>query len=90
MKTIYCSSAQAPTLRTPENSNVLTIPHMRKLFNCQVGLSDHTMGLGTSIAAVAQGATVIEKHFTLDRKDGGVDSSFSMEPSENDAVSFRD
>lgn len=67
---------------TPANTNVLTIPHMRTLFNCQVGLSDHTMGLGASIAAVAHGATVIEKHFTLRRADGGVDSTFSMEPEE--------
>ena len=67
---------------TPGNSNVLTIPHMRKLFNCEVGLSDHTMGIGTSVAAVAHGATVIEKHFTLNRADGGVDSAFSMEPEE--------
>ncbi|MBC8183892.1 pseudaminic acid synthase [candidate division KSB1 bacterium] len=67
---------------TPENSNVLTIPHMRKLFNCEVGLSDHTMGIGSSVAAVAHGATVIEKHFTLNRADGGVDSAFSMEPEE--------
>ena len=65
---------------TPGNSNVLTIPHMRKLFNCEVGLSDHTMGIGASVAAVAHGATVIEKHFTLSRADGGVDSAFSMEP----------
>jgi pseudaminic acid synthase len=67
---------------TPGNSNVLTIPHMRKLFNCEVGLSDHTMGIGASVAAVAHGATVIEKHFTLNRADGGVDSAFSMEPIE--------
>lgn len=67
---------------TPANTNVLTIPHMRELFGCQVGLSDHTMGLGVSVASVALGATVIEKHFTLNRADGGVDSTFSMEPSE--------
>ena len=67
---------------TPENSNVLTIPHMRKLFKCEVGLSDHTMGIGSSVAAVSHGATVIEKHFTLNRSDGGVDSAFSLEPEE--------
>ena len=67
---------------TPENSNVLTIPHMRKLFKCEVGLSDHTMGVGASVTAVAHGDTVIEKHFTLNRADGGVDSAFSMEPEE--------
>lgn len=67
---------------TPENSNVLTIPHMRALFGCEVGMSDHTMGVGASVAAVAHGATVIEKHFTLNRADGGVDSSFSLEPDE--------
>ena len=67
---------------TPENSNLLTIPHMSKLFGCEVGMSDHTMGIGTSVAAVALGATIIEKHFTLDRSDGGVDSTFSLEPSE--------
>jgi len=67
---------------SPENSNVLTIPHMRKLFDCEVGLSDHTMGIGAAVAAVAYGATVIEKHFTLRRSDGGVDSAFSLEPEE--------
>jgi pseudaminic acid synthase len=67
---------------SPENSNVLTIPHMRQLFGCQVGLSDHTMGVGVAIAAVAHGASVIEKHFTLSRADGGVDSTFSLEPHE--------
>lgn len=67
---------------TPENTNILTIPHMRELFDCEVGLSDHTMGIGVSVASVALGATVIEKHFTLDRADGGVDSTFSMEPAE--------
>lgn len=67
---------------TPENTNLLTIPHLRELFNVQVGLSDHTMGIGASVASVALGATVIEKHFTLSRADGGVDSAFSMEPAE--------
>ena len=67
---------------TPENTNILSIPHMRELFDCEVGLSDHTMGVGVSVASVALGATVVEKHFTLSRADGGVDSSFSMEPAE--------
>ena len=67
---------------TPGNTNILTIPHLRDLFDCEVGLSDHTMGLGVSVASVALGATVIEKHFTLNRADGGVDSAFSMEPGE--------
>lgn len=67
---------------TAENTNILTIPHLRELFSCEVGLSDHTMGVGVSVAGVALGATVIEKHFTLNRTDGGVDSTFSMEPSE--------
>ncbi|MBL0139315.1 MAG: pseudaminic acid synthase [Bacteroidetes bacterium] len=67
---------------TPENSNINTIPHMSQLFGCPVGLSDHTMGIGTSVAAVALGAMVIEKHFTLKRSDGGVDSAFSLEPAE--------
>jgi N-acetylneuraminate synthase len=66
----------------PDNSNLATIPHMRELFQCQIGLSDHTMGIGVAVAAVALGATVIEKHFTLARADGGVDSTFSMEPDE--------
>jgi N-acetylneuraminate synthase len=64
------------------NTNILTIPHMRELFGCEMGLSDHTMGLGVSLASVALGATAIEKHFTINRADGGVDSTFSMEPAE--------
>jgi pseudaminic acid synthase len=67
---------------TPENTNIRTIPHLRELFGCEVGLSDHTMGCGAAVAAVALGATVIEKHFTLARADGGVDSAFSLEPDE--------
>jgi pseudaminic acid synthase len=67
---------------SPKNTNVLTIPHMRELFGCEVGLSDHTMGVGTAIAAVACGASVVEKHFTLSRAEGGVDSAFSLEPAE--------
>lgn len=71
---------------TPENTNISTIPHMRELFDVQVGLSDHTMGTGVAVASVALGATVIEKHFTLSRTDGGVDSAFSMEPEEMKAL----
>lgn len=67
---------------TPENTHLNTIPHLRDMFRCHVGLSDHTMGIGAAIAAVALGACVIEKHFTLRRADGGVDSTFSIEPEE--------
>lgn len=71
---------------TPENTNLLTIPHLQQLFNCYVGLSDHTMGIGAAVAATALGARVIEKHFTLRRADGGVDSAFSLEPEELKAL----
>ncbi|MBK7312095.1 MAG: pseudaminic acid synthase [Sphingobacteriaceae bacterium] len=68
---------------TPENTNLVTIPFLQEKFpDCIIGLSDHTMGIGAGIASVALGARVIEKHFTIRRADGGVDSTFSMEPEE--------
>ncbi|WP_276661911.1 pseudaminic acid synthase [Syntrophomonas wolfei] len=67
---------------SPEESNLLTIPNMQQLFDCPVGLSDHTMGIGVAVASVALGACLIEKHFTLSRAEGGVDSVFSIEPEE--------
>lgn len=68
---------------TADNSNLLTINLLQQIFpDCKIGLSDHTMGIGVGIASVALGGKIIEKHFTLRRADGGVDSAFSMEPSE--------
>jgi pseudaminic acid synthase len=79
MVLLKCTSTY-PAL--PTNTNITTIPNMRDAFQVQVGLSDHTMGVGVAVAAVGLGATVVEKHFTLRRADGGVDSSFSLEPEE--------
>lgn len=76
---LKCTSAYpAP----PEEANLRTIPHLAQAFGCRAGLSDHTMGSAVAVAAVALGATAIEKHFTLARADGGPDGSFSMEPEE--------
>ena len=71
---------------SPENTDLKTIPHMSALFDCQVGLSDHTGGIGAAVGAIALGATVVEKHFTLSRAEGGVDAAFSLEPEELKAL----
>jgi len=76
---LKCTSAY-PAL--PTEANLLTISDMTDRFGCQVGLSDHTLGSAVAVAAVALGARVVEKHFTLDRSGGGPDDSFSMEPDE--------
>lgn len=76
---LKCTSAYPSA---PDDTNLKSIRHLKKLFDVEAGLSDHTLGVGVAAAAVALGATVIEKHFTLSRADGGVDSAFSMEPEE--------
>ncbi|MDR3491497.1 MAG: pseudaminic acid synthase [Gammaproteobacteria bacterium] len=76
---LKCTSAYPAS---PESMNLKSIPHLRDTFNTIVGLSDHTLGSAVPVAAVALGASVIEKHFTLARSDGGPDSSFSLEPDE--------
>lgn len=67
---------------SPVGTNIRTIPHMRQLFDCHAGLSDHTLGIGAAVASIALGAEVIEKHFTLSRAEGGVDAAFSLESQE--------
>lgn len=76
---LKCTSAYPAS---PADINLATIPHLASAFNVLTGLSDHTMGVGVSVAATALGAVLIEKHFTLARSDGGVDSTFSLEPTE--------
>lgn len=76
---LKCTSAYPAS---PKDSNVATIPHMKDLFGVEVGISDHTLGIGVPLAAIALGATVVEKHITLKRSDGGVDAAFSLEPEE--------
>ena len=76
---LKCTSAYPAD---PKEINLRTIPHMAALFGCDVGLSDHTLGIGVSVASISYGVTCIEKHMTISRADGGVDSSFSMEPHE--------
>lgn len=76
---LKCTSAYPAS---PAEANLLTIPHLARTFHCPAGLSDHTTGGAVAVAAVALGARVVEKHFTLSRADGGPDASFSMEPDE--------
>jgi len=76
---LKCTSAYPAS---PAQANLKTIEHLRETFNCEVGISDHTLGIGVALAGVALGASVIEKHFVLSRDAGGVDAAFSLEPSE--------
>ena len=66
----------------PSDAHLLRLGTLKKKFNVKVGVSDHTLGIGVSLAAIALGATAVEKHFTLRRSDGGADAAFSMEPQE--------
>lgn len=76
---LVCTSSYPAT---PEESHINRMSTLRNAFGCKVGLSDHTLGIGVSVAAIALGATAIEKHLTLRRSDGGADGAFSMEPQE--------
>lgn len=80
---LHCVSGY-PT--PPEDCNLWTIPHLAECFGVTAGLSDHSQGIAVPVAAAVMGATVIEKHFTLSRADGGVDSAFSLEPAEFKAM----
>ena len=76
---LVCTSSY-PSL--PIHAHLRRIETLKKSFDCKVGLSDHTLGIGVSVAAIALGAVAIEKHLTLSRLDGGADGAFSMEPNE--------
>lgn len=76
---LHCVSAYPAMAK---DSHLRTMIDIRESFNVMVGLSDHTLGIATSVTAVAMGACIIEKHVTIDRNDGGPDSSFSLEPDE--------
>jgi sialic acid synthase SpsE len=80
---LKCTSAY-PAM--PEEANIQTIPHLSQAFGVVAGLSDHTLGSAVAVASVALGACIVEKHFTISRKDNGPDSSFSMEPKEFKAM----
>jgi N-acetylneuraminate synthase len=80
---LHCTSGY-PT--PPDDADLRTIPHLAEAFGVVAGLSDHTHGIGAPIAAVALGASIIEKHFTLARSDGGPDAAFSLEPDELGAL----
>ena len=80
---LKCTSAYPAD---PESANIMTIPDLSERFGCLAGISDHTQGIGVAVAAVPLGAALIEKHFTLSRADGGVDSAFSLEPDELKAL----
>lgn len=76
---LKCTSAYPAS---PAQANLKTIQHLRETFQCEVGISDHTLGIGVALAGVALGASVIEKHFVLSRDDGGIDAPFSLEADE--------